>query len=54
MKNYRSPTLEEMVRAFEAAKKAGLKNVRLGNTGIFARGGEEMRILLQKVCLGSF
>ena len=54
MKNYRSPTLEEMVRAFEAAKTAGLKNVRLGNTGIFARGGEEMQILLQKVGLGSF
>ncbi len=54
MQNYRSPTMEEMVRAFEAAKTAGLKNVRLGNTGIFPRGGEEMQILLQKVGLGSF
>jgi len=54
MKEYRSPTLEEMVRAFEAVRAKGLKNVRLGNTGIFAQKEEEIEILLKRVGRGAF
>jgi len=51
---YRSPTLEEMVVAFEAVKATGLKNVRLGNTGIFAAREEEVQVLLPRVGRGAF
>jgi pyruvate-formate lyase-activating enzyme len=54
MKDTRSPNLAEMVSAFEAAKAAGLKNVRLGNTGIFAPQEEDIQILLRRVGFGSF
>ncbi|MDI6756172.1 MAG: radical SAM protein [Thermodesulfobacteriota bacterium] len=54
MKDHRSPTLTEMVTAFAAVKTTGLKNVRLGNTGIFAKKEEEIQILLEKVGRGSF
>ena len=54
MKGYRSPTLEEMVTAFEAVKGVGLHNVRLGNTGIFATREEEIEVLLSRVGRGAF
>lgn len=46
LRSVRPPTFEEMVRAFEAAKDAGLKNVRLGNLGIFVRTMEEYEELM--------
>lgn len=36
-----------MLEAYQSAKEAGLKNVRLGNIGIFARTDEEFRLLLE-------
>jgi len=54
MKDHRPPRLDEMVDAFEAAKAIGLKNVRLGNTGIFARKEEDFVRLLERVGFGSF
>jgi pyruvate formate lyase activating enzyme len=54
MKEYRSPKLEEMVSAYEEVKAQGLKNVRLGNTGIFARQEKDFEILLKRVGRGSF
>lgn len=54
MKDYRSPNLNEMVGAFQEVKSTGLKNVRLGNTGIFAKTEKEISILLEKVGLGNF
>lgn len=54
MKEYRSPTLTEMVSAFAEVKNIGFKNVRLGNTGIFAKNEEEIKILLEKVGRGNF
>ncbi|MGQ9696129.1 MAG: radical SAM protein [Thermodesulfobacteriota bacterium] len=54
MKEYRSPTLTEMVSAFAEVKDTGLKNVRLGNTGIFAKNEEEIKVLLEKVGRGNF
>lgn len=54
MKEYRPPTLTEMVSAFAEVKNTGLKKVRLGNTGIFAKKEEEIKILLEKVGFGNF
>lgn len=39
------PNLDQMLEAYDAAKKAGLKNIRLGNTGVFARTREEQETL---------
>ena len=41
----RSPNLMEMVQAFLAVKDAGLKNVKLGNLGVFVRSEEELDLL---------
>jgi pyruvate-formate lyase-activating enzyme len=54
MKDYRSPMLEEMVEAFQAVKAAGLRNVRLGNTGLFAHTEDQIQTLRQKVGMGHF
>lgn len=40
-----SPNFQQMVEAFEAAKDAGLKNVRLGNLGTFVKSKEEYKML---------
>ncbi len=54
MKDHRAPTLGEMITAFKVVKGTGLKNVRLGNTGIFAKKEEEIQVLLERVGRGSF
>ncbi len=45
MKDFRPPTVKEMVRAYEKAKTAGLTRIRLGNLGVFARAVEDYRFL---------
>jgi pyruvate-formate lyase-activating enzyme len=47
MRDSRTPNLEEMLGAYEAARSAGLKHVRLGNTGVFARTEAELGRLLE-------
>ena len=54
MKDYRHPTVQEMVEAFHEVKATGLKRVRLGNTGIFAKGDEDYRLLEDEVGVGNF
>jgi len=49
MKEARAPTLPDMVRIFQQAKKIGLKNVKLGNCGVFARKNEDWEYLLKEV-----
>ena len=46
LKGVRPPDFREMVGAFEAARDAGLENVRLGNLGMFVRGEREYEALL--------
>ncbi|MGQ9630552.1 MAG: radical SAM protein [bacterium] len=41
----RSPTLREMLRAHDRAKSAGLRNIRLGNIGIFAKTYEDYELV---------
>jgi pyruvate formate lyase activating enzyme len=49
MKDFRSPSVEEMVRAYEAVKSNGLTNVRLGNVGVCARTEKERQYLTAHV-----
>lgn len=44
-----SPNLAQMIEAFQAARAAGLLNVRLGNCGCFTRGPGEFDRLLAAV-----
>jgi pyruvate-formate lyase-activating enzyme len=49
MQDTKSPTLDDMLRVFKRIKKIGLKNVKLGNSGIFARNNKDWEHLLQEV-----
>lgn len=46
MKQVRPPTLAEMIEAYDACREL-LKNVRLGNVGIFARSDKDLEFLLE-------
>jgi pyruvate-formate lyase-activating enzyme len=54
MKNYRSPTVKEMVSAYQTVKATGLKNIRLGNLGVFVRTEAEHIYLRENVAPGAF
>ncbi|MFB0519024.1 MAG: radical SAM protein, partial [Acidobacteriota bacterium] len=49
MKSYRPPNVEEIVRAYEEVKAEGLRKIRLGNIGVFARREEDFQLLEQRV-----
>ncbi len=49
LSNERSPTLFEIVKAYFAVKDVGLKNVKIGNCGVFAKSEEDWDILLTLV-----
>ncbi|MEM2876096.1 MAG: radical SAM protein [Candidatus Bathyarchaeia archaeon] len=42
-----SPSLQQMVEAFVAARDAGLKNVKLGNLGLFVKNDVEYELLVK-------
>lgn len=46
LKKVRSPTLQEIVQSFLVMKEAGLKNIRLGNVGVFARTERDLDFLV--------
>jgi len=54
MKKYRSPKVSEMIEAYTAVKAVGLRNVRLGNTGIFASTKEDHSLLKKRVGVGNY
>ena len=54
MQNYSSPTVQEMVTAYRKAKAAGLKNIRLGNLGVFVRTEADQEYLMENVDIGAF
>ena len=54
MKRYKSPKVSEMIEAYMGAKAAGLKNVRLGNAGIFASSEQDYDLLKKKVGVGNY
>jgi pyruvate-formate lyase-activating enzyme len=45
----RPPTLMEMLHVYSAVREVGLKRVKLGNCGVFARSGEEWNLLIAVV-----
>ena len=49
MKDYRSPTVVEMVDAYQAVRSVGLKRIRLGNVGLFARTEADQDYLVNNV-----
>jgi pyruvate formate lyase activating enzyme len=51
MIRYRAPDTSEMIAAYQGAKAAGLRNVRLGNIGVFVRTAEDLDLLTRNVPL---
>ena len=51
LQHFVSPTLAQMVAAYQAARRAGLLNVKLGNCARFARTPQEFETLLSAVGL---
>ena len=49
MRNFRSPSVEEMVKAYEAVSSAGLTRVRLGNLGVFIQTEKHREYLIAHV-----
>ncbi len=49
LKDYRAPTLSEIIETYKVVKKIGLKNVRIGNIGVFAKTTEEKKKLIRTV-----
>ena len=45
MRDFQTPSVEDIVRAYENAKAAGLTRIRLGNLGVFANSVEDYRYL---------
>jgi pyruvate-formate lyase-activating enzyme len=49
MQDFQTPTVEEMIKAYENSRTAGLTQIRLGNLGVFAKGVEDYRLLAEHV-----
>jgi pyruvate formate lyase activating enzyme len=49
MKDFKSPSVEDMVHAYEAVRSIGLTNVRLGNVGVCARTEKDREYLAAHV-----
>jgi pyruvate-formate lyase-activating enzyme len=54
MKRYKSPKVSEMAEAFSEVKAIGLRNVRLGNTGIFTSSEQDLHLLRERVGVGNY
>jgi hypothetical protein len=54
MKAYQSPSVTEMVKAYQRVKATGLKNIRIGNAGVFARTKEDQKYLMENVDEGVY
>ena len=54
MKRYKSPKAADMVKAYFEVVGTGLRNVRLGNTGVFASSEEDLHLLKEHVGVGNY
>jgi pyruvate-formate lyase-activating enzyme len=54
MKRYKGPKTSDMVQAYIEVKAVGLRNVRLGNTGVFASSEEDHQFLRERVGVGNY
>jgi pyruvate-formate lyase-activating enzyme len=49
MREYPTPSVEDMVETYYRVRSVGLENVRLGNIGVFARTEEDQRFLMENL-----
>jgi pyruvate-formate lyase-activating enzyme len=54
MKEFARPDVREMIEAYDKAKATGLKNIRLGNVGVFAPTKEDQQYLIANVEKGVY
>lgn len=54
MKRYKSPKVFEMIEAYHSVKASGLRNVRLGNPGVFVSSEEDYHLLKERVGVGNY
>lgn len=54
MRHFRSPTVEEMVEAYETVRRIGLTQIRLGNLGVFVHTEREHDYLAAHVDVGAY
>jgi pyruvate formate lyase activating enzyme len=54
MKRYKRPKASEIVEAYNEVRAIGLRNVRLGNTAVFAATEEDHLLLKEKVGVGNY
>jgi pyruvate-formate lyase-activating enzyme len=54
MKRYKSPKVSEMIEAYMEVRAIGLRNVRLGNTGMIASSEQDYDLLKKKVGTGNY
>jgi pyruvate formate lyase activating enzyme len=48
LKNVPSPNFEQMMKAYDAVKAAGLEYIKLGNFGVFIKNDRELATLISK------
>ncbi|MFX0137418.1 MAG: radical SAM protein [Candidatus Hodarchaeota archaeon] len=49
LKSYRSPSLDEILETYKVVKEIGIKQIQLGNIGVFAKTDEEIKRLIKNV-----
>lgn len=54
MKDFRSPSVREMVDAYHEVKSIGLTHIRLGNVGTFSRTEKDQEYLTSHVDSGAY
>ncbi|MGD9396095.1 MAG: radical SAM protein [Candidatus Thorarchaeota archaeon] len=47
--DYRAPTTKEMIKSYTAMKEVGLKNIRMGNFGVFVKNDQDKQNLNEAV-----
>ncbi len=54
MKNFKRPSVEQMVDAYQKVRATGLLNIRLGNLGVFAVTEKDQEFLTANVAPGAY
>ncbi|MFX1575109.1 MAG: radical SAM protein [Promethearchaeota archaeon] len=49
LKDYRSPKLDEIIETYNVVKEVGLKQIQIGNIGVFAKNEDEIKRLIDSV-----
>jgi pyruvate-formate lyase-activating enzyme len=47
--DYRAPTVQEMIKSYTAMQEAGLKNIRVGNLGVFVKSEQDRQCLSEVI-----